>query len=320
MDKKISLNAAAGLVLVLLLIGTPAAAQGPGSLQKIFIVDFIFDDHGVTEESAGVWYGTPPDAGIQSGPIEGILAGPKNHAITKFYLRDPRYQVGDALIQHDDGTVSVVDYTQYTQAVEIRVILPYSPDATTLSLVDTGTGKTLVTVDMVQAGSRLAESTPEELEFYEHATFVSHGGNGTPGSFVPPWILLLLGIALIAGSVIFSVRYLRRPGHAGAPALLTRVQAVSRKAGQSAGARISGMAGICTRAVEGLYHTSVVINFGLIFAIVFVMLQGSFVIAGSHGGEILLVILVCLEIPALLLLNVSLVTTHRSLVANRWLQ
>jgi hypothetical protein len=303
MEKQWSGNAIAGVALVLLLLCTPAAAESAGALQKIFIVDFIFDDNGVTEESSGIWYGTTPDPGIQSGPIEGILADSHNNALTKFYLRDPRYQVGDALIEHDDGTVSVAEYTQYTPAVEIRVVLPYSPDAQTLSLVDTGTGTTLATVDMVQAGSRLAETNPEELEFYEHATYVSHGGSGLSGIIVPPWILLLLGMVLVAGSVIFAAVYLRWPGHAGAAVLR---------------ARAAGCTAFCKRVVERLYHTSVLINFALIFALVFVMLQGSFVIAGRNVEGVLLVMLIFLEIPALFLLNVSLVTTHRSLIANRW--
>jgi hypothetical protein len=228
--------------------------------------------------------------------------------------------VGDALIEHDDGTVSVAEYIQYTPAVEIRVVLPYSPDARTLTLVDTGTGTTLATVDMVQAGSRLAETAPEELEFYEHATFVHSPGSGTSGSIIPPWLFLGAGLVLIAGAVFLFLRSARRPGPAGRVALRSRAGAVTRKAGQAVRSRASGIAGFCKNAVEWLYHTSVVINFGLIFAIVFVMLQGSFVIAGSNGGEILLVILVCLEIPALLLLDVSLITTYRSLVCNRWVQ
>jgi hypothetical protein len=285
-------------------------------MQKIFIVDFLFNDHGVTEESAGIWYGTAPDPGIQSGPIEGVLSDSHNNALTKFYLRDPRYQVGDALIEHDDGTVSVADYTQYTPATEIRVVLPYSPDAQTLTLVDTGTGTTLVTVDMVQAGSRLAETEPEELEFYEHATYVSHGGSGLYGIIVPPWILLILGMVLVAGSVILAVAYLRRPGHAGAAVL--RARAILGNAGRSIRARAAGFTAFCTQAVERLYHTSVLINFALIFAMVFVMLQGSFVIAGHNVEGVLFVMLIFLEIPALFLLNVSLVSTHRSLVADRW--
>ena len=316
MNEKLSWHAVAGMVLVLLLLVTPAAAQNSGSWQKIFIVDFIFDDHGVTEESSGIWYGTPPDPGIQTGPIEGILTDSRNNAVTTFYLRDPRFQVGDALIERDDGTVAVAEYTQYTPAVEIRVVLPYSPDAETLSLVDTDTGTTLVTVDMVQAKSRLAESVPEELEFYEHATFVNHAGNATSGLPVPPWILLVLGIVLLAGSIIFSVRYLRRPGHAGTPAVLTGIRTRAREIGQSAGRWAAGCAAFSRRAVDGLYHTSVVINFGLIFALVFVMLQGSFVIAGRNMESTLIVLLFFLEIPALFLLNVSLITTHRSLVSN----
>jgi len=308
----------AGLVLILFLSIMPAAAQSSGSWQKIFIVDFIFDDHGVTEESSGIWYGTPPDPGIQSGPIEGILADSNNRALTKFYLRDPRYQVGDALIQHDDGTVSVADYTQYTQAVEIRVVLPYSPDAATLSLVDTGTGKILVTVDMVQAGSRLAESVPEELEFYEHATFVNHAGGGSPGSLIPPWLFLIPGIVLIVGSAVFYVRYSRRENHGRAVVHETGSGVPEMNTGRDFKERTAGFAAICKQAVERLYHSSLLINLGLIFALVFVMLQGFFVIAGSSAEEILVVMLVFFEIPALFLLNVSLITTHRSLVAGRW--
>ncbi|WP_292368257.1 hypothetical protein [Methanoregula sp. UBA64] len=316
MRKKLSWAAVAGVALALLLLCTPAAAESFGAWQKIFIVDFIFDDHGVTEESSGIWYGTAPDPGIQAGPIEGTLADSGNRALTKFYLRDPRYQVGDALIEHDDGTVSVAEYTQYTPAVEIRVVLPYSPDARTLTLVDTGTGTTLATVDMVQAGSRLAETAPEELEFYEHATFVHRPGSGTSGSIIPPWLFLGAGLVLIAGAVLFTLRSARRPDPAGRAALWSRAGAVTRLAGSAVRARAAGFAGFCKRAVDALYHTSVLINFALIFAMIFVMLQGSFVIAGHNGEEILLVVLVCLEIPALLLLDVSLITTYRSLVNN----
>lgn len=318
MEKHGSWNAVAGLVLALLLLVTPAAADSSGAGQKIFIVNFLFDDHGVTAESAGIWYGTAPDPGIQSGPIEGILADSHNNALTKFYLRDPRYQTGDSFVRHDDGTVSVAGYTQYTPSVKTRVVLPYSPDAQTLSLVDTGTGTTLVTVDMVQAGSRLAESNPEDQKFAGRITSVDDAGSGTSGPLIPPWIFLTLGIVLIAGSVFLTVLSVRLPEHAGGAMLRARVEAVLKKAGRSARAGAAGFTVFCRQAVERLYHTSVLINFALIFAMVFVMLQGSFVIAGHNVEGILFVMLIFLEIPALFLLNVSLVTTHRSLVTNRW--
>jgi len=183
----------------------PASAAGTGTWQKIFIVDFIFDDHGVTEESSGIWYGTTPDRDIQSGPIEGIVTDRENRPLMTFRLHDPRYQVGDALIENPDGTISVAGYTQYTPTVEIRTVFPYSSEARTLSLIDTRTGATLATSDLETAATRPAEMYPEETEYLEHVTYL-----GSANIDYRPVMFLVTGIILVVVSGILYLRYSRR--------------------------------------------------------------------------------------------------------------
>lgn len=206
MQKRIFwLIAVFGLLLTFAGGVSPAMATGNNTWQKIFIVDFIFDDHGVYEESSGIWYGTTPDLDIQSGPIEGLVVDSQNRPLMKFYLRDPRYQIGDALVQNPDGTTSVIGYTQYTPAVEIRIVFPYTPDAKTLTLMDTGTGSVLASVDLESAGTRIAEMYPEELEFYEHVTYV-----GSINMDYRPLLFLIGGISLILVSLIGYLFYSRK--------------------------------------------------------------------------------------------------------------
>lgn len=296
------LIAAAGLF-------SPAMAADTGSWQKIFIVDFIFDDHGVTEESSGIWYGIAPDPAIQSGPIEGIVADSQNRPLTTFYLHDPRYQIGDALVKNPDGSVSVAGYSQYTPTVEIRTVFPYYPEAKSLSLVDTRTGTVLATSDLGIAGTRLAEMYPEELEYFEHVTYA-----GSANTDYRPVIFLFAGIGMVAASGLLYLQYTRRYHTGNLFVLYEKQKNIAAYARSLLGKRGLLCAGCCKKIVDTLYHTSVLINFAIIFVLVYVILHSSLLIVSQYAEGMMILLLILLEIPAVSLLEVSLVTTHRTLV------
>ncbi|MDD1702920.1 MAG: hypothetical protein LUQ31_08090 [Methanoregula sp.] len=96
-----------GILLVLICIPCQVSAVEGNSRQKIFVMDYLFDNTGVTGESAGIWYGTPPDPGIRSGSIEGIVYDSQHRAVMEFYIRDPRIQYGNSAGKNPDNSTTL---------------------------------------------------------------------------------------------------------------------------------------------------------------------------------------------------------------------
>lgn len=160
------------ILAIFICILIPVSATHADNHEKIFIIDYIFDSDRVYEESAGIWYGSPPDPGIQSGPIECIITNSGGYVLKQFYLMDPRIQYGDSIRINPDNSTSIAGYMEVaTSPVEIRIIFRYSPYYDRLTLIDTTTGEVLATTDLIEAGTKIAEMFPEDMEFHENAKY-----------------------------------------------------------------------------------------------------------------------------------------------------
>jgi len=67
-----------------------------------------------------------------------------------------------------------------------------------------------------------------------------------------------------------------------------------------------------------MYHTSAFVNLAIIFVLVYIILHSSILIVGRYLEDIEIALAVLLVIAAFVLLEISLVTTHRSLVNHGW--
>ncbi|MFA5332423.1 MAG: hypothetical protein WC342_08600 [Methanoregula sp.] len=162
-----------GILVVISCIPVPVSSSHSEIHEKIFVIDYIFDSDTVYEESSGIWYGIPPDPGIQSGPVECAITNSQGHVLRQFYLRDPRIQYGDSVRVNPDNSTSLYGHIEYaTQPLEIRIIFKYSPYYDRLTLIDTTTGKILATTDLIKAGTQIAEMFPEDMEFHENAKYM----------------------------------------------------------------------------------------------------------------------------------------------------
>ena len=97
-------------------------------------------------------------------------------------------------------------YTDYDPQVEFGVIVPFTPDLRYVTLVDSLTGDTLISVDLTGPISAFQKMYPDDPDMK------SLPETAPAGTFPVPWeMAAILGIALIAISGAGYFALLRRP-------------------------------------------------------------------------------------------------------------
>jgi DNA-binding response OmpR family regulator len=195
-----------GLILILLLI-VPATAAPPIPYQKIVIINLAYENGNVKEVSSEIQYGTAPNLNLQSGSISGLLQDSQKNTVDEFSIRDPRIQTGDTAETGTGGTLQgLVGYTGYNPDVEFGVIVPFTPDLRYVTLVDSLTGNTLISVDLAGPLSAFQQMYPADPDIQ------SIPQPSPAGAFpVPARSGALFGIALIIISGAGYFILVRRP-------------------------------------------------------------------------------------------------------------
>jgi len=193
-----------GLILLLLFV-IPATAADNNPYQKIVVINLAYDNGMVKESSSAIQYGTAPNLNIQSDSIGGLLLDSQKKPINEFSIRDPRIQMGDSIATGPGGNAQgMIGSTQYNPQEDFGVIVPFTSDLQYVSLVDTPTGNTLITVDLTAPISAFQQMYPDDPD-------IKSIPQSVPARTVPVTaeIVAILGVMLI---VISGVGYfVRRP-------------------------------------------------------------------------------------------------------------
>jgi two-component system, OmpR family, response regulator len=186
-----------GLILLLLLV-IPATAANTNPYQKIVVINLAYDNGVVKESSSDIQYGTAPNLNLQSGNIQGLLLDSQKKTINEFSIRDPRIQVGDSVTTGSGGTAQgLTGSTQDNLQADFGVIVPFTPDLRYVTLIDTLTGNTLITVDLTAPISAFQQMYPDDPD-------IKSIQQPVPARTVPVTaeIVAILGVILIAISGI----------------------------------------------------------------------------------------------------------------------
>jgi two-component system OmpR family response regulator len=198
-----------GLILLLLLI-IPATAANNNPYEKIVVITLAYDNGMVKEGSSEIQYGTAPNLNLQSGSIGGLLLDAQKKTINEFSIRDPRIQMGDSAAIGSGGTAQgLVGSTQDNPHVDFGVIVPFTPDLQDVTLVDSPTGNTLITVDLTGPKSAFQQMYPDDPDL--RSVQKPEPASAEPARTIPVTaeIVAILGVMLIAISGIGY--FVRRP-------------------------------------------------------------------------------------------------------------
>ena len=182
-----------GLILLLLLF-IPATAANNNPYQKIVVINLAYDNGMVKEGSSDIQYGTAPNLNLQSGSIEGLLLDSQKKTINEFSIRDPRIQMGDSVTTGSGGTAQgLIGSTQNNPYVDFGVIVPFTPDLQDVTLIDSLTGNTLISVDLTAPKSAFQQMYPDDPD-------IKSIQKPVPARTIPitAEIVAILGVILIA--------------------------------------------------------------------------------------------------------------------------
>ncbi len=192
-----------GLLLLLLFLVPAVIAADASGPEKIVVISFAYENGAIKELSSEIRYGTPPNLNIQTGTITGILLDGEGQQIDRFSLRDPRVQTGDTLESDvgPDGS-GLGGYTEENANAEFGVIVPFSQNLASVTLVDSVTGSDLATVDLAGPVAAFRTAHPEDPDVAIPKR---------PGPVIPGEIALLAGIALVCTAGAGYLVLIRRP-------------------------------------------------------------------------------------------------------------
>jgi len=186
-----------GLILLLLLL-VPATAADNNPYQKIVVINLAYDNGMIKEGSSEIQYGTAPNLNLQSGSIGGLLLDSQKKTINEFSIRDPRIQTGDSIATGVGGTPQgLIASTQDNPHVDFGVIVPFTPDLQDVTLIDSLTGNTLISVDLTAPKSAFQQMYPDDPDIQSIQKPV-------PARTIPVTaeIVAILGVTLIAISMV----------------------------------------------------------------------------------------------------------------------
>ena len=186
-----------GLILLLVLV-IPATAANNNPYQKIVVINLAYDNGMIKEGSSDIQYGTAPNLNLQSGSIGGLLLDSQKKTINEFSIRDPRIQMGDSVATGAGGTAQgLIASTQDNPQVDFGVIVPFTPDLQDVTLIDSRTGNTLISVDLTAPKSAFQQMYPDDPDIQSIQKPV-------PARTIPVTaeIVAILGVTLIAISMV----------------------------------------------------------------------------------------------------------------------
>lgn len=186
-----------GLILLLLLF-IPAMAADNNPYQKIVVINLAYDNGMVKEGSSEIQYGTAPNLNLQSGSIAGLLLDSQKKTINEFFIRDPRIQMGDSIATGSGSTAQgLTGSAQDNPHVDFGIIVPFTPDLQDVTLIDSLTGNTLISVDLTAPKSAFQQMYPDDPD-------IKPIQNPVPARTIPVTaeIIAILGVILIAISGI----------------------------------------------------------------------------------------------------------------------
>jgi two-component system, OmpR family, response regulator len=193
------------LLLLFLLLLVPAINAADNPYQKIVVINLVYESGSVKEVSSEIQYGTPPNFAIQSGSIKGSLLDSWKNTINTFSIRDPRIQTGDSETTDTAGTPQgLAGAADFNPQSEFGIIVPFTPDLRYVTLTDSVTGNTLVTVDMAGALSAFRQMYPDDPDMKS----IPEAAPAGPVP-VPVALIAALGIALV---IISGAAYFIRSG------------------------------------------------------------------------------------------------------------
>jgi len=118
--------------------------------------------------------------------------------MNEFSIRDPRIQMGDSVTTGSGGTAQgLTGSTQDNPLADFGVIVPFTPDLRYVTLIDTLTGNTLITVDLTVPLSAFQQMYPDDPD-------IKSIQQPVPARTIPvaAEIVAILGVILIAISGI----------------------------------------------------------------------------------------------------------------------
>jgi hypothetical protein len=295
-----------------MLLSIPYAvhASDTNPYQKIVMINLVFENNLVRVKSSDIQYGTAPALNIQSGTIEGILSDSKDHTLNQFYIRDPRVQSGESVTGDPGGTKTIHGYMEYVDPVEFGLVMPFTNDLRTLTLVDTTTGSSLIRIDLTNDIAQFAQAYPDDPDMQAIA---GQGKTDEAGfNWTPPLILgSFLGVVSVFGYVVHS----RRLSQIKSPMALEKQKILAGNLYRTVLEMGAGFARRCKNIVDALYHSSLIVNFGIILLLVFIMVFSPVPVYILNSESPPVILLAIIEVLTFYLLATSLVTTHRSLVS-----
>jgi CheY-like chemotaxis protein len=199
-----------GLIFLLLLVVPAAAAAGDNPYGKIVVINLAYENGMIKEDSSQIQYGTAPNLNLQSGSIEGLLLDSQKNTIHEFSIRDPRIQVGDSAATGSGSTPQgLVGTIEDNPDVDFGVIVPFTPELKDVTLVDTVTGNTLISVDLTAPISEFQQMYPDDPDIQSIRKPEPASTPGPAGTLpVTADMLAILGVILvvISGAGLFVTR------------------------------------------------------------------------------------------------------------------
>ncbi|HOT04013.1 MAG TPA: hypothetical protein PK069_07530 [Methanolinea sp.] len=137
------------VILVALLVCTPlCCAAGTTDSTKAILVTYQYKDGKITTISSRVVYGYPPN-NVGGTDIRVDLKGKNGAVLGSFGIDDPR------ILYHEEGA-------DLQEEVVFTVLLPFSTDASSVSLYESRSGAVMATTDISSAISSFCASHPND--------------------------------------------------------------------------------------------------------------------------------------------------------------
>ena len=163
MDRR--MIAAAAILVTLAAAGIYSfTAGGNGSPQgdyaKVLVLDMNITDGHVSAPEAAIRYGHPPATTLRAGSLTGTLFSADGRPVRTFTIWDPRVQIGDAVPDDGQGTISGVLRTD--TSATLHLVLPYTGEEAGFRLTEKATGTPLAEANLSDAAASFAEAYPQD--------------------------------------------------------------------------------------------------------------------------------------------------------------
>ena len=178
------------LLIIACFIMPVAAVPGPADYEKNIQIRLDYHDGKYSVLSQEITYGKSPNLGILSGPIRGVVTDRRGYEIMEFSLMDPGIATGESVTGPQQ--TDYVPYTEQWSGGEVNLVLPFTMDMQTFSLIDTRTGVLLVSADIQPAYATFCLDYPFDPDCTIQAAA------RTPGPAAPDTRQILVVVFLVS--------------------------------------------------------------------------------------------------------------------------